>query len=396
MSNYVPISKLITSKISGEWGSDPVTDNSVRVIRTTNFTNDGELNLKNIARREISENKIKNKKLQFGDIIIEKSGGSPTQPVGRVVYFDVNDKNDYLCNNFTSILRPSPEVIPKYLFYGLYYLHLTKKTLAYQNKTTGIINLQLDRYIQSEIIRLPSISDQRKIVSTLEKAISLRVKRSDSINLIDEYLKSTFLEMFGDPVTNPKNWQRLNGDEYAKKISVGVVVRPASYYVDTGIPALRSQNITKDGISMKNLVYFSAEDNEKKLSKSIIRTNDVLIVRTGQPGTAAIVPKKLDGANCIDVIIVKLNTEILTPEYLVTFFNSVGGKDIVLKTARGQIQQHFNVGALNEAKIPIPSLELQKEFSNIFTKHKMLKLKMIKQSKEMDNQFQALMQKAFN
>lgn len=106
--------------------------------------------------------------------------------------------------------------------------------------------------------------------------------------------------------------------------------------------------------------------------------------------------KKLDGANCIDVIIVKLNTEILTPEYLVTFFNSVGGKDIVLKTARGQIQQHFNVGALNEAKIPIPSLELQKEFSNIFTKHKMLKLKMIKQSKEMDNQFQALMQKAFN
>ena len=165
--------------------------------------------------------------------------------------------------------------------------------------------------------------------------------------------------------------------------------------MNVGIPALRSQNITRDGVSMKNLVYFSQEDNEGKLSKSIIRENDVLIVRTGQPGTASIVPKELDGANCIDVIIVQLKRQVITPEYLVTFFNSMGGKDIVLKSARGQIQQHFNVGALNEASIPIPPLELQKEFSTIFIKHKILKQNMLTQSSKIDDQFSAIMQKSF-
>lgn len=395
MNSYASISDLISEKISGEWGSDPVTGNSVGIIRTTNFTNEGRLNLTNVVQRDIPESKVKTKRLIQGDVIIEKSGGSPNQPVGRVVFFDINDSKIYLCNNFTSILRPSPKVYPKYFFYSLYFLHLSKRTLNYQNKTTGIINLQLDRYINTENIPLPSYEDQKRIVKILDQADSLRQKRKQAIRLLDEYVKSAFLKMFGDPITNPKNWERYDGNKYSEKISVGVVIQPASYYVENGIPALRSQNITKDGIVMNNLVFFSQKDNETKLSKSIIRTNNVLIVRTGQPGTAAIVPRELDGTNCIDVIIVKLNQEIITPEYLVAFFNSVGGKDIVLKTVRGQIQQHFNIGALNNAQIPIPPLELQQQFSNIFKEHKALKQKMLAQSQELDIQFQALMQNFF-
>jgi type I restriction enzyme S subunit len=78
----VSLKDIIQKPITGEWGSD---GEGIKVIRTTNFTNQGVLNLDKIVSRDVSENKIAQKKLQKGDVIIEKSGGSPTQPVGRVI-----------------------------------------------------------------------------------------------------------------------------------------------------------------------------------------------------------------------------------------------------------------------------------------------------------------------
>ena len=103
--------QLIDKPISGEWGTEGGT---VNVIRTANFTNQGIIDFSKVVTRNIEDKKIIIKKLKEHDIIIEKSGGSPDQPVGRVVYFD--KKGLFLCNNFTSILRPKQELIfPKYL-----------------------------------------------------------------------------------------------------------------------------------------------------------------------------------------------------------------------------------------------------------------------------------------
>ena len=76
--------------ITGEWGTE-ITENSqniVSVIRTTNFLNNGKIDIQNkeLIKREIDKKKIEQKQLKRGDIIIEKSGGSPNQPVGRVVF----------------------------------------------------------------------------------------------------------------------------------------------------------------------------------------------------------------------------------------------------------------------------------------------------------------------
>jgi type I restriction enzyme, S subunit len=218
--NLSRIKDLISEKISGEWGIEPASDKCVKIIRTTNFTNTGKINFSNIVEREISDSKIDQKKLRNGDIIIEKSGGSPTQPVGRVVFFD-SDKHIYLCNNFTSILRPSEKTFPKYLFFSLFYLYQKNKTLNYQNKTTGIINLQLDRYIQTEKIPLPTLQHQERIVKILDKADSLLQKRKQAISLLDEYLKSVFLEMFGDPIINSKGWESYSVGSVLENIIAG-------------------------------------------------------------------------------------------------------------------------------------------------------------------------------
>ena len=105
----IQLAELIEAPITGEWGNE-ITDinnqNIVKVIRTTNFTNNGEIDYSNITLRNIEYTKCEKKKLKYGDIILEKSGGTDLNPVGRVVFFDKNDTNDvYLTNNFTTTLR---------------------------------------------------------------------------------------------------------------------------------------------------------------------------------------------------------------------------------------------------------------------------------------------------
>ena len=95
----------ITGKVlSGEWGTDDESGNGVPVLRTTNFTNEGIVDYSNVVTRTIQKKNIDAKYLRKGDIIIEKSGGSDKQPVGRVIYFD-GPESTYLFNNFTGLLR---------------------------------------------------------------------------------------------------------------------------------------------------------------------------------------------------------------------------------------------------------------------------------------------------
>ncbi len=187
------------------------------MLRTTNFTNDGSLDLSEVVERDIDVKKVQKKRLQFGDTIIEKSGGSPSQPVGRVVYFDIDSEEPYLCNNFTAVLRPNSSTDPKYLFWFLFYNHLTKNTLRFQNKTTGIINLQLTRYLAELKIPLPTLAAQQKLAAILDEADALRRKDNALLAKFDELLQSVFYDMFGDPVKNDREW------EVKKLFSIGKI-----------------------------------------------------------------------------------------------------------------------------------------------------------------------------
>ena len=204
---YVKLRDVIIEKISGEWGTEGTADNGVKVLRTTNFTNIGKIDYTEIVYRIIPANKIEKKRILYGDIIIEKSGGSPNQPVGRVVFFDKKDGSVYITNNFTAILRPDPQfVYNKFLFYSLFFLHKKGITLKYQNKTTGILNIRLDKYLEEKIL-VPSLTDQVRIAKLLSRVEELIEDRKKSINLLDDLLKSKFYDMFGNPVKNEKAWE---------------------------------------------------------------------------------------------------------------------------------------------------------------------------------------------
>jgi type I restriction enzyme, S subunit len=211
-------------------------------------------------------------------------------------------------------------------------------------------------------IPLPPLKEQKQIAAILDQADELRRKRQRALDRLNQLGQAIFVEMFGDPTTNPRAWPTAKASELADRITVGLVVRPASYYCESGVPAIRGTNIKESGIELSDVVYFSEQDNETALAKSRIWSNDIVIVRSGRPGLAAIVPPELHGANAIDVLIFSPNREKVVPQFIRDLINSEGGKRLVLSESRGQVQQHFNVGSLSTADFFVPPFNLQLEY----------------------------------
>ena len=199
MSKNIQYKKLtdICEIINGEWGTE-INENSkniASVIRTTNFLNNGKIDIQNkeLVKREMNKNKIEQKQLKKGDIIIEKSGGSPNQPVGRVVFFNLNSNEIFLCNNFTSILRVKENINSKYIFYFLRNSYKNNKVLKFQNKTTGIINLKLQNYLNRSYVYLPELKIQNKVVNILDILESILEKNQNYLIYLKELTKSFFV-----------------------------------------------------------------------------------------------------------------------------------------------------------------------------------------------------------
>lgn len=157
----------------------------------------------------------------------------------------------------------------------------------------------------------------------------------------------------------PRHWAVQRLKFIVPAVTVGIVVTPAKYYVDSGVPCLRSLNISAGTISSDNLVYISADSNELH-RKAQIYAGDIVIVRTGQPGTAAIVTAEFNGTNCIDLIIVRQSRQIL-PEFLHFFINSRTAIEQVQASTVGAIQGHYNVSTVADLKVPLPPQEEQRK-----------------------------------
>ncbi len=206
--NRVNLIEITGKALSGEWGCDDETGNGIPVLRTTNFTNEGVVDYSNVVTRTITKQNIEDKYLRYGDIIIEKSGGSDTQPVGRVIFFD-GEENQYLFNNFTGLLRVKNKEywFPKYVFYSLYYNYKIGGTRRFENKTTGLHNLKTDDYVSRFQVRKIELKEQNAICNQLDLAYRIIKKRRQQLEELDTLIKARFVEMFGDPILNSKHCQ---------------------------------------------------------------------------------------------------------------------------------------------------------------------------------------------
>ena len=147
------------------------------------------------------------------------------------------------------------------------------------------------------------------------------------------------------------------------ELTVGFVGTMAKHYEDEGIPFLRSLNIKPFKIIGDDMKYVSAEFSNS-LSKSILHKGDVVIVRTGIPGTCCVVPAEYDGCNCSDIVIVHPNAELVNPHYLAAYIN-VWGQRQIANNKVGAIQQHFNVHSAEEMLIFLPDITEQEKIAKM-------------------------------
>lgn len=186
---------LILKSFPGEWGVDNKDGSGVKVIRTTNITNEDKLDLSEVVIRSIAQPKLGKKKLVKGDILLERSGGTKDYPVGRVAYFE--SQGIYVVNNFTQTLRCINGVESKYVFYFLFFYYKLNKmqVRSMGNQTTGIQNLNMDDYMQISVI-VPPIETQKQFLHI--------VKQADKSKFIG--FKSQFIEMFGNPLASVQKY----------------------------------------------------------------------------------------------------------------------------------------------------------------------------------------------
>jgi len=184
-----PLVDFIEVSFPGDWGLEDKDGSGVKVIRTTNFTNNGKLDLSDVVTRDIDSAKVEKKKLFKGDIILERSGGTNDNPVGRVVYFE--EDGLYLFNNFTQLLRCKEGVNSLFIFYSLFnYYQMNKNVIrSMGNKTTGIQNLKMDRYWQIPIADV-SIECQKEFETIYRQADKSGFELRKSIKSICKVIKS--------------------------------------------------------------------------------------------------------------------------------------------------------------------------------------------------------------
>ncbi len=208
-------------------------------------------------------------------------------------------------------------------------------------------------------IPVPPLPEQKRIVAILDEAFSAidqaetltRNAAVNALNLQDQFMSSCL----SGSKSSAKN---VALQDCCEKITVGHVGSMKSRYVQSGVPFLRSKNVRPFKIDLNELVFID-DEFDSQLKKSILRPGDLVIVRTGEPGTAAVIPDSLHQANCSDLVIIRPSPEALA-DYLCLIFNSSFGRRLVSGELVGVAQRHFNVSSAKSAVVPLPSISDQR------------------------------------
>ncbi len=205
------------------------------------------------------------------------------------------------------------------------------------------------------------ITEQQRLIELLEEKRQAVISHAVTKGLNPNApMKDSGVEWLGEV---PEHWEIKALKHITKQVSVGVVVEPSKYYDDEGtVPALRSLNIKDGRVVMADCVYITTDSNEL-LSKSRLSAGDLVIVRTGQPGTCAVIPEELDGCNCIDLIFMR-SPATGSSLFLRQYLSSDAALIQYSAGSEGAIQQHFNVKTAASLIIPWPPKKEQHEIAD--------------------------------
>lgn len=357
-------------------------DDKKRYLATGNLSNQGIDNFLFVDY----ENKPSRADLMVseGDLILARM-----KATNKVFLIDCDSENLIVSTGFLT-LKPKDGFDGRYLYH--YFRSKTFQRLK-DKYCSGATQMAISNS-SFKNLKVPhyKIAQQKKIVQILDTASNLRQKRKEQLASLDDYLKSVFIEMFASYLNIQSEFIYL--EKLTKKITVGHVGPTSFAYIDRGIPFLRTQNIKRNFIDLNQLAYIG-EEFHRKLKKSQIHTNDVLISRVGvNRGMAAVVPKELDSANCANVVIVG-KSEGFNSIFLSAYLNFTYGRSAKFGYSVGSAQGVVNTSIIKKWPIIDVNIEIENKFASIVEQVENTKQKMRASLEEMDTHFNALMQRYF-
>lgn len=217
--------------------------------------------------------------------------------------------------------------------------------------------------LKNYTFELPSMGEQKKLAEVLWSINDTLHAYQKLLAETDALVQAQFVEMFGDPETVIKTANHTVSD--VADVQVGLVIKPTRFYSTdgTGTPAFRSLNVGPMKVNDSDWIYFT-DEGMKENPRTIVHTGDVLVVRSGYPGTSCVVTSEYDGRNAVDLIIAHPKTDLILPEFLCAYTNFPYGKKQIDNMQRGIAQKHFNVSLYNSMKIIVPPLAKQREYIN--------------------------------
>ena len=268
--------------------------------------------------------------------------------------------------------------------------NLKMQTLAESTTVPSVRKTVLEKYE----IEVPSLVEQEEIEKKLTLTQKIIEKRRQELSYLDEIIKARFVEMFGDPVKNPKGWEVVTIGDIVTEVRYGTS-KPA---VEGGkYPYLRMNNLTADGhLDLNDLKYIDIPDDE--IEKCVVRKGDVLFNRTNSielVGKTVVFDLQEDMIIAGYIIRVRLNKRLL-PEILSQYMNLEALKDILRSMAKGAVNQaNINAQELRSIKVYIPDMELQKQFIEMKNQVDKSKVAVQKALDETQILFDSLMHKYF-
>lgn len=375
-------------------------------VRNTQYTSDGVklLNVANLidgnidlskSDRYISEEEAYGKYKHFlcdeGDFIVASSGI-------KVEYIDkkmgfVENTMLPLCMNTSTIRFKSLDQEKLRIRYFMYYLKSNHFKRQLFKQITGSAQLNYGpSHLKKMVVPLTDIEKQDRIIAELDRIQNIINEYEKELMLLDKLIKARFVELFGSEQEFDR-WPCCNIGDVAD-VCVGVVIKPTQFYTEDGIPAFRSLNIGEMKVKDNDWVYFT-DEGHKKNQKSVVRTNDVLVVRSGAPGTACVATEKYNGYNAVDIIIAHPDQDKVNSVFLAAFTNMPHGMNQIKGGTGGAAQQHFNVGGYKSMILIMPPIGLQQQFAGFVAQVDKSKAVVQKALDETQLLFDSLMQEYF-
>lgn len=349
--------------------------NGKAIIRIQNLNNDnaefnyfsGDINEKYIVKK--------------GDILISWSAS--------IGVYEWN-KEDSLLNQHIFKVDFNKEEINKIYFKHMVSIALNKATQFMHGSTMKHIT---KKYFDDIKIPVPSLEIQKNIADILDKAKDLTSKRKEQLRELDLLVKSKFIEMFGDLEHNINKFNKAKMKDICNKITDGTHKTPN--YLNEGIKFISAKDIKTGKLDLTNTKYISVEEYYEIQKRCQLENGDILLSKSGSIGTPVVLDVDEPLGIFESLAVLKIKNNIVNNIYVCEFLRSYSAQRKILFGTKGISIKHLHLNVLRELEILIPPIELQNKFADFAKQVDKLKFEMEKSLKELEDNFNSLMQKAF-